>query len=179
MRRVTILAAVVAAMAAAPAMAEPSDNASERAHQTHAAAGTMPGDGSDSAVTVGSGAATEDSGTVGTVGSAAVGGTSASTLGLGATSTGQDGETASALGTGGSAAAADGKIHNRSHVVENPNMIQGRSRAQAMDQGTFSRSHTKTRVRHGEELDSRTKSMSHVPGEKPEMSTTTEQVEIQ
>lgn len=181
MNRIAI-AALIAALAA-PAWAEPPAGAADRAHQRPAASGTPPGladdKGSSSAATVGSGAATEGSGTVATGGSAAAGGTSASTLGLGATSTGDEGETSSALGTAGSAATVDGRATSRTHVVENPNMLQGQSRAQAMDRGTFSKSHTRTRVRHGEQLESRTKTMSHVPGEKPEMSTATEEVEIE
>lgn len=35
-----------------------------------------------------------------------------------------------------------------------------------MDKGTFSKSQTKTRVK-GDELESKTRTMSHVPGEKP------------
>jgi hypothetical protein len=40
-----------------------------------------------------------------------------------------------------------------------------------MDQGTFSKSKTKTRVKDGE-LESSTRTMSHVPGEKPVKETT-------
>ena len=184
MFRISVLAALLAGVAAMPAAAGPSKQAANRAHETPAAEkadrGQRPSDtASGDATTFGSGAAIEDSGTVGTGGSAAAGGTSASTLGLGATSTGDDGETASTLGTGGTAAAVDGRATSRTNLVDNQNMLMGQSRAQAMDQGTFSKSHTRTKVRKGEELESRTKSMSHVPGEKPEMSTTTWQVDVQ
>ncbi|RYG97338.1 MAG: hypothetical protein EON58_09990, partial [Alphaproteobacteria bacterium] len=56
-------------------------------------------------------------------------------------------------------------------VNENPNQLRAQSKAQAVDQGTFSKSQTKTRVK-GDELQSTTRSMSHVPGEKPVKSTT-------
>jgi hypothetical protein len=42
----------------------------------------------------------------------------------------------------------------------------------AHDGGTFSKSHTKTKVRDGE-VESRTKTMAHEPGSKPVKSTTT------
>ena len=54
---------------------------------------------------------------------------------------------------------------------ENPNQLKAQTKAQAMDQGTFSKSQTKTRVK-GDELQSKTRSMSHVPGEKPVKSNT-------
>lgn len=114
------------------------------------------------------------SATAGTGGSAAAGTTSASSLGLGGTSIGADGTTSSVLGTGASAAGAEGaNIHTRTHVNENPNGVQGRSRAQSVDQGTFSRSQTRTRVTSGEQVTSTTRTMSHEPGEKPVKSTTT------
>lgn len=49
--------------------------------------------------------------------------------------------------------------------------IAGQSKAQAMDKGTFSKSQTKTKVTD-DGLQSRTKTMSHVPGEKPTKSKT-------
>lgn len=108
----------------------------------------------------------------GTGGSAAAGGTSASTLGTGGTSTGPAG-TGSSLATGGSAAAAGGKAQSGSHVNNGGgNVLNGQAKAQAHDGGTFSKSHTKTQVKAGEEVGSRTKSMSHVLGEKPVKSTT-------
>jgi hypothetical protein len=109
-------------------------------------------------------------GTVGSGGSAAAGGTSASTLGTAGACQTDDGTTAS-IGSGGSAAAADGKAKSQTKVNENPNQLRAQSKAQAMDQGTFSKSQTKTRVK-GDELQSTTRSMSHVPGEKPVKSTT-------
>jgi hypothetical protein len=80
------------------------------------------------------------------------------------------GATAS-IGSGGSAAAADGIAKSQTKVSENPNQLKAQTKAQAMDQGTFSKSQTKTRVK-GDELQSNTRSMSHVPGEKPVKSTT-------
>ncbi|MBB4351152.1 hypothetical protein [Aliirhizobium cellulosilyticum] len=109
-------------------------------------------------------------GTVGSAGSAAAGGTSASTVGTaGACQT--DGGTTASIGSGSSAAAVDGKSKSQTKVNENPKQLRAQSRAQAMDKGTFSKSQTKTRVK-GDELQSRTRSMSHVPGEKPVKSTT-------
>lgn len=117
-------------------------------------------------------AQTGGSATGGTAGSAAAGGTSASTVGTGGTSTGADGKTGSSLATGG--AAAGGKAIDRSHVNETGNGgLNGQSKAMAQDGGTFSKSHTKTKVRDGESVESRTKTMSHEPGSKPVKSTTT------
>ncbi|HEV7434641.1 MAG TPA: hypothetical protein VGO22_07200 [Pseudorhizobium sp.] len=109
-------------------------------------------------------------GTVGTGGSAAADGTSASTLGTAGACVTSDGTTSS-IASGGSAAAADGKTQSRTKINENPNQLKAQSKAQAMDQGTFSKSHSKTRVKDGE-LQSRTRTMSHVPGEKPSMDRT-------
>ncbi|TXM97946.1 hypothetical protein FV222_15230, partial [Methylobacterium sp. WL103] len=100
------------------------------------------------------------------------GGTSASTVGTGGTSTGANGATGSSLATGGS--AAGGKTMDRSHVNETGNGgLNGQSKAMAHDGGTFSKSHTQTKVRDGEGVESRTKTMSHEPGSKPVKSTTT------
>jgi hypothetical protein len=107
----------------------------------------------------------ENSATIGSGGSAAAGGTSASTLGTGAACDTGDGTTAS-IGSGGSAATTDGKAMSRTNTNVNPNQLKSQSKAQAMDKGTFSKSMTKTRIKDGE-LQSRTKSMSHVPGQKP------------
>jgi len=109
------------------------------------------------------------SGTVGSAGSASAGRTSASTLGTAGACATDDGTTAS-IGSGGSAASADGKAKSQTKLNENPNQLQGQSKAQAMDKGTFSKSQTKTTVK-GDELESRTRTMSHVPGEKPSKST--------
>jgi hypothetical protein len=134
----------------------------------HTQQGTAP-----SASTVGAGSTSGDSATGGTAGSAAAGGTSASTLGLGGVS--GDSKT---LGTGGSAAAVDGRTQSRSRVHSNPNMIHGQSRAQAHERGgTWSRSQTRTRVKD-DQIYSRTRTMSHVPGSKPEKSTTTTTVPV-
>ena len=76
-----------------------------------------------------------------------------------------------ALATGGS--AAGGKTNDRSHVNGTGNGgLNGQSKAMAHDGGTFSKSHTKTKVRDGE-VESRTKTMAHEPGSKPVKSTTT------
>ncbi|GJE13539.1 MULTISPECIES: hypothetical protein [Methylobacterium] len=113
----------------------------------------------------------QGSATGGTAGSAAAGGTSASTVGTGGTSTGANGATGSSLATGGS--AAGGKTMDRSHVNETGNGgLNGQSKAMAHDGGTFSKSHTQTKVRDGE-VESRTKTMAHEPGSKPVKSTTT------
>lgn len=113
----------------------------------------------------------QGSATGGTAGSAAAAGTSASTVGTGGTSTGANGATGSSLATGGS--AAGGKTMDRSHVNETGNGgLNGQSKAMAHDGGTFSKSHTQTKVRDGE-VESRTKTMAHEPGSKPVKSTTT------
>ncbi|KQQ78039.1 hypothetical protein ASF70_02085 [Rhizobium sp. Leaf321] len=109
-------------------------------------------------------------GTVGSGGSAAAGRTSASTLGTAGACQTDDGMSAS-IASGGSAATGDGNAKSRTMVNENPNQLRAQSKAQAVDQGTFSKSQTKTRVK-GDELQSTTRSMSHVPGEKPVKSTT-------
>jgi len=124
-----------------------------------------------SASTVGAGAAHDGSATIGTGGSAAAGGTSASTLGLGATSKGPGG-TSSSIGGAGSAAAVNGKATSRTKIHSNPQMLQGHSRAKAQDGGTWSKSMTHTKVPHGGDLSSRTKSMAHQPGGPPAKSTT-------
>lgn len=115
-----------------------------------------------SATTSGAGGGSATGATAGTAGSAAASGNTASTVGLGATS----GE-ASALG--GAAAASSLNGHTQTQVHDNGK--SGQARAQAMDQGTFAKSHTHTKIKKGAVV-SRTKSMSHVPGSKPVMSTT-------
>jgi len=123
-----------------------------------------------SASTVGAKASNGRDTAGGTAGSAAAGGTSASTIGLGANSTGKTGSSSSIAG-GGSAAAANGKASSNTRIRENPQMMRAQSKAQAHDGGTWSRSATDTRIKHDGDLSSRTKSMSHVPGGKPAMST--------
>ncbi len=116
-------------------------------------------------------ASAQSSATGGSAGSAAAGGTSASTVGTGGTSTGANGSTGSSLATGGS--AAGGKTMDRSHVNDTGNGgLNGQSKAMAHDGGTFSKSHTQTKVRDGE-VESHTKTMAHEPGSKPVKSTTT------
>ena len=129
-----------------------------------------------SAATIGSKASNADSTVGGTAGSAAAGGTSASTIGLGANSTGPAG-TSSTVGGAGSAAAAQGKATSNTKIRENPQMLRSQSKARASDGGTWSKSMTNTKIKEGE-LDSRTKSMAHEPGGPPAKSTTTEQVPI-
>jgi hypothetical protein len=108
----------------------------------------------------------------GTAGSAAVGGTSASTVGTGGTSTSPTG-TGSSIAAGGSAATADGKAQSRTNMNHgNGPVLNSNTRAQAHDGGTFSRSQTRTKVKAGEEVQSRTRTMSHEPGSKPVKSTT-------
>lgn len=107
-------------------------------------------------------------GTVGSGGSAAAGGTSASTIGTAGTCRTDDGTTSS-IGVGGSAATSEGKAKSQTKINDNPSQLQGQSKAQAMDKGTFSKSQTKTKVTD-DGLQSRTK--SHVPGEKPTKSKT-------
>jgi hypothetical protein len=108
----------------------------------------------------------------GTGGSAAVGGTSASTVGTGGTSASPTG-TGSSIAGGGSAAAANGKVQSGSHVNQgNGPVLNSNTRAQAHEGGTFSRSQTRTKVKAGEDVQSTTRTMSHEPGSKPVKSTT-------
>jgi hypothetical protein len=134
-----------------------------------------------SASSVGSGGASVNdgsaSGTIGSGGSAAAGGTSASGVSSGGTSTDESG-TGSSVGAGGSAAATDGKTMSKSKVNENPNMLQGQTMQKAQDGGTWSKVKSKSKVRPGEELDTRTKSMSHEPGGPPVKSTTQESIDL-
>lgn len=111
--------------------------------------------------------AAQTSVTGGTGGSAAVGGTSASTVGTGGTSTSPSG-TGSSIAGGGSAASANGKAQAGSHVNQgNGPVLNSNTRAQAHDGGTFSRSQTRTKVKAGEDVQSRTRTMTHQPGSKP------------
>jgi hypothetical protein len=108
----------------------------------------------------------------GTGGSAAVGGTSASTVGTGGTSSGPTG-TGSSIASGGSAATSDGKAMSRTSGNNgNGPVLNENTKAQAHDGGTFSKSHTRTQVKAGEEVGSTTKTMSHEPGSAPVKSTT-------
>ncbi len=104
-----------------------------------------------------------------TVGSAAAGGTSASTLGTGGTSTGSSG-TSSTIGSAGSAAGGTSD-RSSTHINGNDNNLHGMSKARAQDKGTWSDSKTRTKVHKGE-VSSTTKSMSHEPGGPPVKSTT-------
>jgi len=124
-----------------------------------------------SARTGGSKATTDGSSTIGTAGSAAAGGTSASTIGLGANSTGKTG-TSSTVGGAGSAATVAGKATSSTKIRENPQMLRSQSTAKAQDGGTWSKSASNTKVQHDGDLTSRTRSMSHMQGSKPAMSKT-------
>jgi hypothetical protein len=115
--------------------------------------------------------------TIGSGGSAAAGGTSATTLGTGGVCAGEDGTSAS-IGSGGSAAANDGRADSRTRVNANENNLNAKSDAMAQDGGTWSKSKTQTKIRQGEELSSRTRTMSHVPGEKPVKSTTSVETSV-
>ena len=106
----------------------------------------------------------------GTAGRAAAAGTSASTLGRGATSTGPDG-TASSLATGGSAAGGT-RDTTSSKIHGNEDNLHGMSKARAQDGRDWSKSMTKTRDHNGE-VTSTTRSMAHEPGGPPEKSTST------
>lgn len=117
-----------------------------------------------SATTTGSSGQTGTNATGGTAGSASAGTTSASTVGVGATS-----DDSSAIATGGTAASTGGHVNTGAHV--NPNGTNGMARAMANDQGTFSKSMTHTRTHKGAVL-SRTRTMAHTPGSKPVKSST-------
>lgn len=106
----------------------------------------------------------------GSGGSAAAGDTAASTLGVGATSA-TPSTAAAALGMGASAAASNSKTQERAAVHGNRN-LNGQAMAQAHDGGTFSKSHTHCKDKLGSDVDCRTKTMAHEPGQKPVMSTT-------
>ncbi len=111
------------------------------------------------------------SGVVGTGGSAAAGGTSASTLGVGGQSTGPS-STSSALGTGGSAAASGGRTTSWSKVHQTGGGMMGQSKAMGKQHGgVWSKSHTKPKVGQNGKLTSRIKSISHEPGGPPTRST--------
>lgn len=110
------------------------------------------------------GKTTSGSATGGSAGTASIGGTSASSVGVGATSNG-----ANALGTGASTAGA-GHSQAFSHV--NPGATNGVAKGQVVDRGTFSRSMTHTRIHKGQ-VYSRTRTITHQPGSKPTISTST------
>ncbi|MBV9043689.1 MAG: hypothetical protein JO348_05275 [Alphaproteobacteria bacterium] len=104
--------------------------------------------------------------TAGSGGTAAVNGTSASTLGVAATSGSN-----SAMGVG--ASAAGGTNNHTGAAVHGNNVLNGQARAMANDHGTFSHSHTHCQAKPNQDPTCRTKTMSHVPGSRPTMSTTT------
>ena len=152
MRARTVLS-VTAALSLMPALA-----------MAQTAAGTASGS------TTGPGTTMPGSATGGTGGSAAAGGTSATTLGLGATSSTPT-ESSSSLSTGGAAAGPHAMEKSKVHETGQGD-LKGQSKAQAHDGGTFSKSRTKTTVDENG-VDSTTRSMSHVPGQAPTKSTTT------
>ena len=139
--------------------------------------GAAGGAGPSSASSTGVGAATGPStgpvgsATGGSAGSAAAGGTSASTLGIGGTSTSPT-QSSTTLAVGGSASAQGGHVMSHSAVHGNET-LNGQAMAQAHQGGTFSKSHTHCKAGSGAGVDCRTKTMAHVPGSKPVMSTTT------
>jgi len=110
----------------------------------------------------------------GSAGSAAVGGQSASTLGVGATTNGPSGSS-TALGMG--ASAAGDNVKSRAAVHGNNN-LNGNAMAMAHDGGEMAKSHT---VCHGGSgsVDCRTKTMAHEPGSAPVKSTSTGSATIQ
>ena len=99
---------------------------------------------------------------------------SASSTALGATAGPSKGPVGSASGGSGGSAAADqgGHVMSRSAVHGNNN-LNGQAMAQAHEGGTFSKSHTHCKAGSSAGVACRTKSMAHVPGSKPTMSTTT------
>ena len=149
MKKTILLGAAIAAFAGGTALA-----------QTTGGTGTSTGTTSGTAT----GAQTATGATGGSAGTGSIDGQSATTLGVGATS-----GNSSAIGVGGSAASLGGRTHTNAHV--NPNATNGVAHAQAMDQGTFAKSMTHTRTHKGQ-VYSRTRAMTHRPGEKPTITTT-------
>jgi hypothetical protein len=146
MKKILFIGAAVAAFAGSAALA-----------QTSGGTGTTTGTGTST-----TGTATGATG--GSAGTGTIDGQSATSLGVGATS-----GSSSAIGVGGSAASVGGRAQTNAHV--NPNATNGVSHAQAMDQGTFAKSMTHTRTHTGQ-VYSRTRTMTHRPGEKPTITTT-------
>jgi len=64
---------------------------------------------------------------------------------------------------------------SNTHVNDNGDKLKARTKAQAVDKGTFSKSQTKTTT-DGDSLESTTRTMSHVPGEKPVKSRTNQTI---
>jgi hypothetical protein len=152
MRLISVIS-LTAALGIVPALADAQTAAGTASGSTTIPGTTVPG-----------------SATGGTGGSAAAGGTSATTLGIGATSTTPSGGSSS-LSTGGAAAGPHAQEKSKVHET-GQGTLKGQSKAQSHDGGTFSKSRTKTTVGEGG-VESTTRSMSHVPGEKPVKSTTT------
>jgi len=126
------------------------------------------------------GAATTDKGskhtgsaTGGSGGTAVVDGNSATTLGVGGTSaTNNGGSSALGMGASGASVNDDANVHTRAAVHGNHN-LNGQAMTNVNDKGTFARSHTHCKDKMGQSVNCRTKTMSHVPGQKPTMSTST------
>ena len=64
---------------------------------------------------------------------------------------------------------------SKTHVNESDEKLRAQTKAQAADKGTFSKSRTKTSS-DGDSLQSTTRTMSHVPGQKPVKGTTNQTV---
>ena len=143
------------------------------AQAPHAAAGAGPSSTSSTAVGAATGPSRGPVGsaTGGSAGSAAAGGTSASTLGIGGTSTSPT-QSSTTLGVGGNAAAGQGGRAMSRSAVHGNNNLNGQAMAQAHQGGTFSKSHTHCKAGSTAGVACRTKTMAHVPGSRPSMSTT-------
>ncbi|MBB3565205.1 hypothetical protein FHX06_006575 [Rhizobium sp. BK512] len=64
---------------------------------------------------------------------------------------------------------------SKTQLNDNDDKLKAQTNAQAVDKGTFSKSRTKTST-DGQSLQSTTRSMSHVPGQKPVKSKTEQNV---
>ncbi|MGO7565499.1 hypothetical protein ACC754_41580, partial [Rhizobium johnstonii] len=64
---------------------------------------------------------------------------------------------------------------SKTHINDNGDNLKAQTKAQAVDKWTFSKSRTKTST-DGSTLDSTTRTMSHVPGEKPVNNTTNQKI---
>lgn len=102
----------------------------------------------------------------GTAGGVSGPGVSASTYGSGQTTTSPEGASIGVTG-GGEASAADGTASTRSDAKLNDRRAMQRSVARARDDDERARSRTRTIVREGEEVRSRTSSFYKQKGEKP------------
>jgi hypothetical protein len=110
----------------------------------------------------------------GSGGSAAVGGQSASTLGVGAVSNSPT-SSSQAMGMGGAASGDKVKTHAGVHGNKN---LNGNAMAMAHDGGEMAKSHTICHDR-SDSVACRTKTMAHQPGSKPVKSTSEGSAAIQ